>query len=94
MPKISEDDSNKLEKELKKTETIINSMTLQERKKPEIIKNSRKIRIAEGSGTTSTDVNRILDRFDKMKKQMSQVSGMMKRNPNMINEMMKSMNKK
>lgn len=67
MPKISEDDSNKLEKELKKTETIINSMTLQERKKPEIIKNSRKIRIAEGSGTTSTDVNRILDRFDKMK---------------------------
>lgn len=38
MPKISEDDSNKLEKELKKTETIINSMTLQERKSQKLLK--------------------------------------------------------
>ena len=75
MPKISDDDANKVESILKKTEVIINSMTKEERKHPEILKNSRKQRIAKGSGTTAADINKIVGRFDEMKKQMALFSG-------------------
>ena len=71
MPKVSDDDAGKIEDILKKTEVIISSMTKEERKHPEILKNSRKVRIAKGSGTTAADINRIVGRFDEMKKQMS-----------------------
>lgn len=51
------------ESELKKIESIINSMTKQERLKPDIISGSRKRRIAVGSGTTTRDVNQLLKQF-------------------------------
>ena len=58
MPKI--DDLAPAEKEMKKVEAIIQSMTKEERKKPDILKASRKIRIAKGSGTDVSDVNKLL----------------------------------
>jgi signal recognition particle subunit SRP54 len=58
------------EKEFVKVEAIINSMTLEERKNPKIINASRRIRIAKGSGTTVTDVNRLIKQFNEMKKMM------------------------
>lgn len=70
MPKLSDDQMDQAQALLKKTEVIIFSMTRQERKKPEMIKSSRKIRIAKGSGTTPKDVNNLLDSYEKMKQQM------------------------
>jgi signal recognition particle subunit SRP54 len=57
-------------------EAIINSMTPKERSNPEIINQSRKIRIAKGSGTKLEEVNRLLKQFDQTKKMMKMVSGM------------------
>ncbi len=57
-------------KSFAKLEAIISSMTIKERRHPEIIKASRKQRIAKGSATTVTDVNRLLDQFEQMKKMM------------------------
>jgi signal recognition particle subunit SRP54 len=56
-------------------EAIINSMTKGERKKPEIIKGSRKRRIAAGSGTQIQDVNKLLKQFTQMQKMMKKMSG-------------------
>ena len=69
----------------KKTEAIIHSMTLQERRFPDIIKGSRKRRIATGSGTEVQDVNRILKQFTQMQKMMKKMKGggMMKMMRNM-----------
>ena len=50
----------------------------EERKNPDILRASRKERIAKGSGTTVVDVNRLLKQFDQMKVQMKQMSAMMK----------------
>jgi signal recognition particle subunit SRP54 len=58
------------EKEFVKVEAIINSMTPEERKNPKIINASRRIRIAKGSGTLVTDVNRLIKQFNEMKKMM------------------------
>lgn len=63
------------EKEMKKVECIIQSMTLEERKKPDILKASRKQRIAKGSGTDVADVNRLLKQFDQMKSVMKMMTG-------------------
>lgn len=63
------------EKEMKKVECIIQSMTMEERKKPEILKSSRKIRIAKGSGTDVSDINRLLKQFDQMKSMMKMFTG-------------------
>lgn len=54
-------------------EAIINSMTLKERAKPEIIKGSRKRRIATGSGVQVQDVNRLLKQFDEMQRMMKKM---------------------
>lgn len=62
--------SGKADKELKRIEAIINSMTKEERKHPEILDGSRRKRIAAGSGTTPHDINILLSRFEKMKKSM------------------------
>jgi signal recognition particle subunit SRP54 len=70
----SQVDSEKAEKELKRVEAIINSMTLQERRNPAILNGSRRRRIAQGSGTTVTDVNRLMKQFLEMKKMMQRVS--------------------
>jgi signal recognition particle subunit SRP54 len=56
--------------ELKKIEAIIDSMTAEERRRPEIIKASRRRRIALGSGTTPADVNRLLKQFAEMQRVM------------------------
>ncbi|HSN19576.1 MAG TPA: signal recognition particle protein [Usitatibacter sp.] len=58
------------EKALKRTEGIINSMTPLERRKPELIKASRKRRIAAGAGVQVQEVNRLLAQFEQMQKMM------------------------
>jgi signal recognition particle subunit SRP54 len=66
------------EKQLKKTEAIINSMTLAERRRPEILNASRRRRIAGGSGTDVQDVNRLMRQFRDARKMFKklQKSGM------------------
>lgn len=59
---------------MKRTEAIVLSMTPEERRNPSILKASRKKRIADGSGTTVTDVNRLLNQFEDMKKMMKMMS--------------------
>ncbi|MFN3135264.1 MAG: signal recognition particle protein [Candidatus Kryptonium sp.] len=62
------------EKQLVKLEAIINSMTPEERRKPQIINASRKRRIAMGSGTTVQDVNMLLKQFEEMQKLIKQLN--------------------
>ncbi|MCX6040037.1 MAG: signal recognition particle protein [Caldilinea sp.] len=58
---------------LKKTEAIISSMTLQERRQPDLLNASRRRRIAAGSGTTVQDVNQLVKQFREMQKMMKQL---------------------
>jgi len=60
------------EKELVKVEAIINSMTKEERRSPEILNGSRRLRIAKGSGTTVQDVNQLLKQYLQTKKMLRQ----------------------
>ena len=69
--KLSDEEAEQGEKQLVRTEAIINSMTKKERAKPSIISAQRKKRIAAGSGTKVEDVNRLLKQFEKMMKQLS-----------------------
>ena len=62
------------DKQLKKVEAIVLSMTPEERRNPEIIDGSRRRRIAQGSGTALQDVNRLLNQFRQMQKLMKQLS--------------------
>ena len=55
-------------------EAIVLSMTPEERKHPEIIKATRKQRIAKGSGRTVQEVNRLLNQFDNMKDMMKKMT--------------------
>lgn len=69
------------EKSMRRIEGIINSMTMEERRKPELIKASRKRRIAAGSGVSVQEVNRLLAQFEqtqKMMKAFSSKGGIMK----------------
>ena len=66
-------DMSNAEKEIKRVEAIINSMTLKERRNPALLNGSRRRRIAEGSGTTVTDVNRLMKQFMEMKKMMQRM---------------------
>ena len=59
--------------QIKKVEAIIRSMTNEERDNPNIMNGSRRLRISKGSGTTVTDVNRLLKQFDEMKRMMKQM---------------------
>jgi signal recognition particle subunit SRP54 len=78
--KISEDEQ---EKQLKKVEAIILSMTPLERLNPNMIDGSRRKRIAAGSGTQTQDINQLLNQFRQMQKLMKM--GMKGRlNPNML----------
>jgi signal recognition particle subunit SRP54 len=63
------------DKQFNQMEAIINSMTPLERQKPDVIKGSRKRRIAAGSGTQIQDVNRLLKQFMQMQKMMKKMSG-------------------
>ena len=68
------EDANIDKKVLGRQAAIISSMTMKERKSPEIIKASRKKRIAAGSGTTVQDVNRLLKQFDDMSTMMKRMN--------------------
>ena len=61
------------ERELDRLQAIILSMTPEERRRPELIKGSRRLRIARGSGTNVQQVSRVIKQFDQMRKVMKQV---------------------
>jgi len=61
--------------QMKRVEAIIDSMTPEERRRPDLIKASRRRRIALGSGTSTADVNRLLKQFAEMQKMMKMISG-------------------
>ena len=63
---------------MKKPEAIIRSMTIRERRNPEILNASRRRRIAAGSGTTVQDVNQLIRQFEEAKKQMKMMMNQMK----------------
>lgn len=63
------------EKQLARTEAIIKSMTLQERRKPEILNGSRRLRIANGAGVKVVEVNQLLKQFQQMQKMMKMMKG-------------------
>ncbi|MEA3288063.1 MAG: signal recognition particle protein [Candidatus Marinimicrobia bacterium] len=67
------------EKRLTRIEAIINSMTLVERRKPQILNGSRRKRIASGSGTKVQDVNQLIKQFQSMRKMMKKFGKMNKR---------------
>jgi len=64
------------EKQFKNLEAIIQSMTLKERRNPDILNGSRRARIAKGSGNTLQEVNQFVKQFEQMKKMMKQFSSM------------------
>ena len=74
-------------------EAIINSMTPKERANPDIINQSRKLRLAKGSGTKLEDVNRLMKQFDQTRKMMKMVSGMDKSKMAQMAAAMKNMPK-
>ncbi len=75
MSKMAKDvDLSNADKDLKRIEAIIRSMTLQERRNPKILKASRKRRVAAGSGTSVQEVNALLKQFQEMQKMMKQLT--------------------
>ncbi len=63
------------EKSMARTEAIIYSMTLQERRKPEILNGNRRLRIANGAGVKVVEVNQLLKQFQQMQKMMKMFKG-------------------
>ena len=75
---VTQEQTRQMEKEIKITETLINSMTKKERKQPKLLKqNTRKNRIIKGSGLSSVEFNKLMRKFD----QMQNMSKMLKQNP-------------
>ena len=74
MPKMTPEMTAQMERELKRTEAIINSMTPREREEHQIINGSRRKRIAAGSGSSVNDVNNLLKQYAEMKKMMRQMT--------------------
>lgn len=73
--KAGQVDTDRVEKDLRRKEGIINSMTKLERRKPDIIKATRKRRIAAGAGVQVQDVNRLLKEFEQMQEMMKKMKG-------------------
>ncbi|MCQ3035654.1 MAG: signal recognition particle protein [Bacilli bacterium] len=73
MPTITEEQQAQAEREMKTFEAIMNSMTEEEKLHPEILKNSRKVRIARGCGKTNQDINRMLKKFEQSKEMMKRM---------------------
>lgn len=73
--KAGQVDMEKAERDIRRKEGIISSMTKLERRKPEIIKATRKRRIAAGAGVQVQDVNRLLNEFDQMQQMMKKMKG-------------------
>jgi len=63
------------EKQMKRTEAIIQSMTVQERRKPGILNGNRRIRIAKGAGVKVLEVNQLIKQFEQMQKLMKMMKG-------------------
>ena len=63
------------DRRLKKTEAIIQSMTKEERKNPQVLNANRRRRIAAGSGTSTQDVNQLVKQFGQMQKMLKAFSG-------------------
>jgi signal recognition particle subunit SRP54 len=76
MPDLTEEQSEQMEKEMRRTEAMIDSMTAAERANHKILSAGRRRRIAMGSGTTVTDVNALIKQYEDMRKMMRQFSGM------------------
>ena len=74
MPEI---DEAQAEKGMKRTESIIYSMTPEERRNPSLLNPSRKKRIADGAGVDIAEVNRLVKQFEQARKMMKQIPGMM-----------------
>ncbi|MDQ3373603.1 MAG: signal recognition particle protein [Acidobacteriota bacterium] len=71
---ISDEQSEEVEGQMKRTEAIIDSMTRQERRNHKILDASRKTRVAKGSGSTIAEVNQLIRQYEQMKKMMSQMN--------------------
>ncbi len=74
VPKVKDEDMAHGEGEMKKFVAILDSMTNQERERPEIISGSRRKRMALGSGTKVEDVNRLIKQYDQTRKMMKMMS--------------------
>lgn len=75
MPEFNEEQTKMMEKELKRTESIIDSMTREERGDHRILNANRRRRIARGSGTTVAEVNQLIKQYAEMRQMMRQLSG-------------------
>ena len=75
--KMPEIDTDAAEKQMARTEAIIQSMTPRERQNPNLLNPSRKMRIAKGAGVDISEVNRLVKQFEQTKKLMKQMPGMM-----------------
>ena len=69
-------DDDEVDKNLKVTRAVIQSMTKEERKDPSYMRGSHKRRVAKGSGTSIDDVNRVINQFERSKKMMKSLSGL------------------
>src|SRR5713226_3726534 len=75
MPQLNDEQSKLMEKELKRTEAVIDSMTIEERTDHRILNANRRRRIARGSGTSVANVNQIIKQYTEMRQMMRQLSG-------------------
>jgi len=73
MPKLTDEQKESAEKEMKSFEAVVNSMTPYERAHPECLRFSQKARIAKGSGKNNADINRVLRKFEQSKEMMKQL---------------------
>ena len=77
MGKMPDIDTDAAEKQMARTEAIIQSMTVKERQNPKLMNPSRKHRIAKGAGVDIAEVNRLVKQFEQMQKMMKKMPGMM-----------------
>ncbi|HEY0385783.1 MAG TPA: hypothetical protein VGC64_07205, partial [Pyrinomonadaceae bacterium] len=75
MPDLTDEQTELMEKELKRTEAIIDSMTAAERNDHRILNANRRRRIARGSGTGVAEVNALIKQYTEMRQMMRQISG-------------------
>ena len=75
MPQLNDEQTKLMEKELRRTESIIDSMTWQERTDHKILNANRRRRIARGSGTSVAEVNQLIKQYTEMRQMIRQLSG-------------------
>jgi signal recognition particle subunit SRP54 len=73
--KAGQPDMDKAERDMRRMEGIINSMTPLERRKPDLLKAKRKFRVAQGAGVQVQEVNRLLNQFEQMRDMMKKMKG-------------------